>query len=298
MRADPAYGPAWAGLATARHWYAGTRDDRSEAQELDRRALEAAERAVAVRPRLGDGYAVRGFLRAEVLWDWEGAEADLRRALELSPGDAMVLRHHGRHVLAAQGRLEEGIAELKRSTELDPLYASAWVSLGGVSKIVDLRLARAALERALQIAPENPLANFHLVTVLLLEGRADEARAAAERIRDDDFWHLVAVALTEHSLGHAAGGRRALEELTRLHGETGAYQIAFVHAWRGEPERAFEWLERAYAQHDLGLGELLTEPLLRPLRGDPRFDALLRKVGLPVSPAPGPAGPRGGGSLR
>ncbi len=88
VAADPGYGPAWASLASSRDWYAGTVSDLdvAEVQALQRRAMDEAERAILVRPRLADGYAARGFLRGlRVPPDWEGAEADLGRALELNP---------------------------------------------------------------------------------------------------------------------------------------------------------------------------------------------------------------------
>lgn len=282
VAADPSYAPAWAGMSSACFWYAESTDSVAERDEYHRRALDAAEKAVAARPRLADGYAARGFMRTvQFPPDWEGAEADLRRALQLNPRDAATLRYYGKFLLAARGRLEEGIAALRTSTESDPLYAPGWRSLGGIYKNTNLPLARAAVERALEIAPDSYLANYQLASILLLEGRAAEARAAAHRI-EDDFYRVFALALAEHSLGHAAESDRALEELTRRHAATGAYQIAQVHAWRGDRERAFTWLERAYAQHDGGLRELLHEPMFRSLRGDSRWAPLLRKVGLPT----------------
>ncbi len=90
----------------------------------------------------------------------------------------------------------------------------------------------------------------------------------------------MGTAMAAHSLGRAEESRRALDELIAKGAEGGAYQIAEVFAWRGEREKAFEWLERAYRQHDSGLQVVKADPLFRDLRGDPRFAALLRKMGL------------------
>ncbi len=281
VAADPGYAPAWASMSDVLIWYGNFLESEARRDEYLRRAMDAAERAIRARPRLADGYAARGFLRtAQLPFDWDGAEADLRRALELNPRDATTLRYYGTFVASARGRLDEGIAALRRSTESDPLYAPGWLFLGVICESTNLPLARAAIERALELAPENFLVHYQLASILLLEGKAEEARAAAHRISDDAF-RAVTVALAEHSLGHAAESDRALGELTRRHAATAAYQIAEVHAWRGERERAFEWLERAYAQHDAGLGDLLLDAMFRSLHSDPRWVALLRKVGLP-----------------
>jgi TolB-like protein/tetratricopeptide (TPR) repeat protein len=287
VAADPSYGPAWASLASSRDWYAGTVSDLdvTEVRALQRRAMDEAERAILVRPRLADGYAVRGFLRGlRVPPEWEGAEADLGRALELNPQAPATLLHQG-YLFAMRGRLDEGIPALRRSTELEPLSALAWTALGVVYTGRDLPLARAALERALEIAPDAFLPAVQLSVVLVLEGKAAEARAVADRVGDAGF-RLIALALTEHALGHAAASQRALDEITRRGATLAAYQIAQIHAFRGDRGRALEWLDRAWRQRDSGLVMMAIDPLFRPLHGDPRFDALLRKMRLPVERAP------------
>jgi serine/threonine-protein kinase len=90
-------------------------------------------------------------------------------------------------------------------------------------------------------------------------------------------------ALAEHDLGHNRRSRQALDELIAKHGQTAAYRVAQVYAWRREKDRAFEWLERAYPQHDSQLATLKIDPLVAKLRGDPRFTAMLKKLNLPVS---------------
>jgi serine/threonine-protein kinase len=89
--------------------------------------------------------------------------------------------------------------------------------------------------------------------------------------------------MVEHALGHAAESQRALDEILAPPGVLQwSYQVAELYAWRGEADRAFEWLGLAVEQHDAGLIYLKYDPLLRGLRDDPRFKALLRKVNLPV----------------
>jgi hypothetical protein len=92
----------------------------------------------------------------------------------------------------------------------------------------------------------------------------------------------LGAALAHHDLGHARESQQALETLLAKYSHSGAYQIAMIYAWRGDKDRAFEWLDRAYAQSDGGLTLLKTDPATRGLRGDPRYAALLRKLNLPA----------------
>ena len=96
----------------------------------------------------------------------------------------------------------------------------------------------------------------------------------------DEGFRETGVALAEHALGHAAESRQALDALVAGFGADWAYQIAEVHAWRGDTDEAFEWLERAAAQHDPGLADIKFDPLLAGLRKDKRFAALVRRMGL------------------
>ncbi len=86
--------------------------------------------------------------------------------------------------------------------------------------------------------------------------------------------------MAEHSLGHAQASQQALNELIAKDAALVACQIAEVYAWRGEKQKAFEWLERAYRQRDAGVVSMKADPLFKSLRGDPRFDAMLRKINL------------------
>jgi hypothetical protein len=115
--------------------------------------------------------------------------------------------------------------------------------------------------------------------VRLQQGRAGEALEFAER--ESTTWtRLTAQALAEHSLGNAAGSDAALSRLTAEFDIDAAFQIAEIHAWRGDNDRAFEWLERAYKHHDPGLAVWNGDPLLRRLHGDQRWPKLLAKMGL------------------
>jgi serine/threonine-protein kinase len=276
---DPAYGPAWAELAEALYWFSDATVG-PERDGLRRRALPAAERAVALSPDLATAWSTRGFLRTLLRWDFDGGRHDFMRALELAGGDARVLRDYGTVVLPPLGRIDEGIASLVRSTELDPLDSMAWFFLTyAYAGKGDWEKASRAGARALEVWPGNFYAGYWLSVIQLVQGRSTEALAAAGRFPKE--FMLPAQAMAHHSLGNRARSDQALDQLEREFADTAPYQLAEVRAWRGEHDQAFAWLERARLKYDSGLIEIRYDPLLRTLRGDPRYAALLKRLNLP-----------------
>ncbi len=275
---DPNYAAAHAGLAFALMYVADTSGDAALLQQ----ALAVAEKAVALAPEQADGYVARGYFRGTVSFDWAGAQADLAKGLDLDAGDSTGRRRHAL-LLGTLGRLPEALAEERRAVELDPLSEPSWQTLARLlTASRDFAAAHEASRRALEINPESGYALSSLGQILLLEGKAAEAAAVFRRIDSTSLFELYGVALAEHSLGHARESQQALDELTGKGAENAALQIAEVHAWRGEKDKAFEWLERAYRQRDGGLADIKYDPLLDSLRGDSRYAALLRKMNLPV----------------
>ena len=279
---DPGYGPAWAGLAHARRsasWSAATS---TEWVQGVTRALSAAEKAVALAPDVADGYVARATLRAEWKFDWEGAAADLERALALNPSDADALQANAYSVLVPLGRIPEAIAAARKATELDPLTARSWGVLGIAYYFNgEMDAARKALLRTTELAPEYDQYAFLLAVLDLLEGKPAKALARYEQLSMGWVW-LTGTALAHHDLGDASKSNRALKALIRGHAGDSPYQIAQVYAYRRELDRAFEWLERAYSLPDTGVIHVKSDPLLRNLRGDPRYRALLKKMNLPL----------------
>jgi TolB-like protein len=279
---DPTYAPAWAGLADATYWVADNAESAAAIAAGQEQARAAAEKAVALGPDLADGYLARGFIRASVQWDWAGAGEDLERAFALAPENADVLFTYATVVLRLNGRLEEAAATLRKAIEIDPLNARFWSSLGSVLVgLGKLGPAREALNRSLEISPEQSYTAAHICVSLLLEGRPADALAISQRSSMETF-RLWGAALAHHDLGHTKESQQALAEMIAKYAHSAAYQIAGVYAWRGEKDRAFEWLERARAQHDGGFTILKTDPVVRGLRGDPRWRPLLKAVNLPA----------------
>jgi serine/threonine-protein kinase len=279
---DPAYGAAWAGLAVAESLDADTASTLEAMRDGRDRAEAAAEKAVALAPDLAEAYAARSLLRF-FKFDSAGARADAERALSLAPSDADILSRYGRGILASAGRLPEAIAAVRSATLLDPLSGTAWEGLGHLYLGTgQTPLAREALERALELDPGHSYAAANLVTTLLLEGQPAAALEVAQHMPpSQDVLRLMSIAMVQSDLHHPVESQKALDELAMRFAIAAAYQVAGVHAWRGESDLAFQWLDRAVSQRDGGLMDLKWDPLFRGLRGDPRYAALLRKMNLP-----------------
>ena len=273
---DPAFALAWAGLSRAYHSQAG-RGWLPLAEGMEQ-AGAAARTALELEPDLPEGHIALGWVLADYNWDWKGAATELDRALALAPGDGDV--HRACASLAMQvGRLEEAIALARRAVALDPLSKPAHVVLGDCCmRAGRLDDAVASLQLAIDLAPNAGITHYILSSARLLQGRADEALDEAER-EAIPYLRLLCVALAQHTRGDAAASDAALRRLIDECGHAVSFQIAVAHAWRGEVDAAFDWLERAYRERDPGLGESVAYPLLRALHGDPRWLALMRKMG-------------------
>ena len=280
---DPTYAPAWAGLAMQRFNIA-TMDVNlavgGAALERQRDlAREAAEKAIALDPGLAEGYTVRALMRAELSWDWAGAQEDLERARALAPGDATVQRRYA-FLSGALGRFEEAAAAARKATEIDPLFPLNWSSLASnYISLGQLGLAREALDRLQEIAPGAGASDRGWLA--LREGHPADALASYQRL-PEGIERLVGVANAQHSLGRARESQEALDTLVARYGEATPTAVAAVHAWRGDRDAAFAWLEKAFARRDPLLVYIKHfESHMPACRGDPRFRDLLRRMKLP-----------------
>jgi len=277
---DPGYAQGWAGIADAIAFIDGV-SGQGPSTERRRRWVAAADRAVALAPDQVAGYLVRGLLRGWLQHDWQGAQADLDRARSLGPGRSDVAVLRGR-VLIAMGRVLEAVVALEEATASDPFSSLAFQWLGQARLSAgDGAGARNALGRALELAPRGDSTRYYLCATLLEGGQPDLALAVGQQATM--AWvRLTCSALAQQALGHLAEAQAALDALVGSNGLDAPYQIAEVYAQRGELDLAFEWLERARVGKDPGIGWVKTDPLLKAIRGDPRYSAILGRIHLPV----------------
>jgi len=137
-----------------------------------------------------------------------------------------------------------------------------------------------AVHRALAIRPTDNSSRFQIACLQLFDGKAQDALAT---FQNNSFavFRDTGVAMAEHTLGDAESSQQALDRVIATAAEDAAYQIAEIYAWRGQKDKAFEWLERAYRQRDGGLTAIKIDLVLASLRSDPRYVAMLRKLNLP-----------------
>lgn len=276
---DPSYAAAYSGIADA-EWRIA--DQSTNDPNAYARAIRAADKAIALAPESPEGYWARGQLRHYYYWNWSAAQSDYEKALALDPSFISAREGHAL-LLATQGRPNDAAAILRQLLTLDPLSIEIWRRLGILLlDIGQFRDARAAIQRMREI---NPNADDHGVVgfTQLREGHPADALATFEA--NPTRVKLQGVAMAEHTLQHKDASDRALAEFIKQRGVPFAYQIAQVYAWRGENDKAFEWLETAYRNHDGGLPYLTYDQMLDQIRGDARFGALLRKLKLAPTPA-------------
>ncbi|MBS0380108.1 MAG: TIR domain-containing protein [Proteobacteria bacterium] len=271
---DPHYAAAWSALADA-EWRIA--DQSSAEPAAYQRAAAAAERGIQLAPDSPDGYWARGNLRMAHEFDWAGAEADLARAYQLDNDDVRVLGDYG-VLLAARGQMPRALALLRRAVALDPLSARAMRVL--VQHLLDAGHIEEA-ENALAAVPESTRA----ANLMGLQGEIELARGNYPKALDtfshaSTLWGTIGIAMAAHSVGHTEQAQEALDSLIGEHASTLAYQIAEVYAWWGDRPHTYEWLERAYMQRDGGLIYLNHDRYFVHLRGEPAFQAFLKKLNL------------------
>jgi TolB-like protein/tetratricopeptide (TPR) repeat protein len=277
LKIDSESAPAWMGLARANGGLVGV-GDLSPSEYIDK-ARDAVERALALDDSMAEAHCMSGRLKQHHDLDWHGADAEYRRALELEPGNANLIRFAGR-LAYATGRLDEAISLLSRGAKLDPLNGPLFLDLGwSLLCSGQLKEAATAYRRGLELEPARISGHHFMGRVYLLEGQPE---LALEEMRQepDKMWRLEGFALAYHSLGQQEQADEALSKL--LDPSSGwEFNIAEVYAFWGDVDNAFEWLERARAERDGGVGQFTkTDPLLRNLHSDPRWNKFLAKIGL------------------
>ena len=276
---DPGYAPGWVGLASTHHIQAV--NAYVPVDEGFRKARHEVENALKLDPHLAQAHARMGWIQRMHDWDWTGANESCKRALELEPENTTALRLAAA-LTGTLGRLEEAIKLDHRAIELDPLNAISYVSLGNYAyRAGRLKEAEEAFRKVLELSPQYPGAHMSLGQIYLAQSKPGAALAEMHK-EPEPGWKVFGLALAYHAAGKKKEADAAMAELSQKYQNDYAFQIAELHAFRDEPDQAFHWLERSYAQHDGGLPGMKGDPLLRSIKDDPRYTAFLKKMNLPV----------------
>jgi Tfp pilus assembly protein PilF len=237
-----------------------------------RTSVEAPlRRALEIDDRLGEAHTSLAWVRFAYDWDWPAAEREFRRATELQPNHATTHQWYAEY-LAAMGRFDESRAEIGRALELEP--ASPIINVIAAQIQFYARQYDRVIEqcrRTLELAPDFYIAHDYLGWAYRQKGMYDTPLQLCE------IGHSYAAA------GNQREARKALREVIegsrRKHSPRHSYRLARIHAALGERDAAFEWLEVAFEEREENLVWLSVDPHLDPLRADPRFAVLVRRMG-------------------
>jgi eukaryotic-like serine/threonine-protein kinase len=280
---DPGYSLAWVGIADTwiqRGWYS-----RLAPREAFPKAKSAALRALEFDSTLSEAHASLAHIHLEFDHDWEAAEREYRRAIELNPKNSIAHHWYG-GFLSAMGRHDEALAQAESARTLDPLapIIQTWV---GLKYYFAGRYESAIAEfsKALQLDRDFAPAYWHMGWAYEQAGRFDEGIAAAERAAAQDSGSLLYPASLAHAYAKAGKREQARATLARLMREAAkrhvsAYHVAVVHIALGETQAGLDWLERALAEQSPWIGYLKVDPRIDPVRSQSRFQQLLRKARL------------------
>ena len=273
---DPSFAPAWARLANVYANLGG--QGHEDYADAFTRSRQAAQRAVEADPAHPGGYVQLAWVAHRHEGDLEAAASAMQRALALEPASVSTLRAAA--VLLLQlGKVEDAIRLLESCARRSPLDPRGFFNLGVAQKYADdLDAARRSFERVLKLSPNYNGVQFQLGELHLLRGETDQAAALLNDL--PGFRGPFGRALTAHARGDSAGADLALTELIEGWGDTWPSTIADVFAFRGETTAAFEWLDKDIEKFGAaGWGELKLSRLLDNLKRDPRWFALLERVG-------------------
>ncbi len=276
IRLDSRYAEAYAYKALAWGGIASFRGAKGMDALLQARI--AAKTALAIKPHLPRARSAMALISMSADWNLGAAEALLEGSNPKTATTSAALSN----LRAAQGRVDEALQLQKQAVALDPAFGLYRRNLALRLTLADqLAEAETELRKAVELQPQASGVHFDLVVMAVLRGQPEVAWREAQ-LESSGVFHDLSIALAQAAGGARAEADAALKVLIEAHGEEAPFRIADVYGYRKEPDKVFEWLERAYALHDPRLITLLADPLLRPYQSDARFAAVCKRIGLPV----------------
>jgi adenylate cyclase len=282
LAADPNYGLAYAGLADAYVFLPGYTAGAPE--DCYPKAMAAAKKALEMDDTLAEAHTTLALALWYYDFDFSQANKEFQRAIELNPNYATGHQQYGNNTLAALGRFDDAISEGKRAAELDPLSLVINADLG-VNYVYARRYddAIAQLRKTVDLDPGYYFAHINLAQALEMKGARDDAIAEYQKARalNDDPAVLGYLARVYGLSGNKTEAETILNQLKELSKQryVSAYSFALVYIGLGNKEEALRWLEKSYQDRaGSDIGWIRVDPLLDPLRDDPRFESLAEKV--------------------
>jgi serine/threonine-protein kinase len=280
VQRDPRYALSYAGLADTYSLLGGS--GYLAPSEAWPKAKQAAMQALTIDDTLPEAHTSLGLVKEHYDWDWEGAEREFKRAIELNPSSATAHLWYG-DFLANTGHLEEGMRETKRAQELDPMSLIINTMLGWQYYLARQNdQAVDQLRKVLDIDQKFAPARRILEGVYFQMGNEREAVADREKIISLSGSPELAASIEDVFIksGYKGVLRSWLDGMMVIskYGYVSSYDISQIHARLGEKEETLSWLEKAYTEHDSGLVSLAVDPLFDSVRSDPRFRDLLNRL--------------------
>lgn len=276
---DPNFAPGWIGLAAVLQARFSAFGDGDRYEVVRPKIYAALQHALALDPKSGGAHLVLAMLYATLDLDMQAAKKELQLATNIDPQLPFGNWETG-YFANIEGRYADAIAALEQARISDPLDVQVYLEMGNTYyRWGKLPEAANAYRAALGLDPGSGTLHYRLGLVALGEGDASAALAEFEQEPDRDF-RAVGPPLALYALDRKDEADRVLAGAERTAAAGAAYQIALIYAVRKDPDGAFKWLDRAYAQHDTGMLWMKFDPLLKDLRPDPRFQVLLRKLHL------------------
>ena len=255
-------------------------------KEAAPQAKAAARKALEIDPSLSEAHMALGFSLVVFDWNWAEAEREFEKALELNPNSSVAHYRYGFLYLAPLARHDDAITEMKRALELEPLslitnanFAGAYMFAGQNDRALE------QARKTYELEPNFVSGHYWLGLAYNANGMYAEAIALSEKVLQIDSTNQYMLRVAGYSYAKS-GRRRAAEEVIKRFKDIAktqyvmSYCVASIYAALGDKDKAFIELENAFAERDFHLHRLKVDPLMNPLRDDPRFQDLLRRIGL------------------
>lgn len=285
VAADPNYAPAYAGLADAYALLGSSPNDGLPPYEAMPKAKAAAQKALQLDDGLAEAHASLAHINMVYDWNWTSAEKEFKQAIELNPNYAGAHEWYA-EFLAARGRESEALSEMKRARDADPLLVLMHAAVAEAlyySRRYDDVISQC--QQTLELDPDYPLAHFHLGRAYMGKNMYPEAIAEYQKAQaslGETPAILMAIGYANAKAGDRAAARKALEELRAQSKRryVPALYFAAIYTGLGDSDAGLLWLEKAYREHSEYLIYLNVDPMADTLRSSPRFQAILRKIGI------------------